>query len=161
MGLEYGNKESVGVSPKMIETTVSFSRGSETIVVNLRKIPREKSLVHELGFSWDIVEAWDSAGEPTALSQAERTTARTLADSSEPFPGLTQKHVEDAIEILRGNIPLDRVHPMLRPLVEFSIAQESALREERNLLDQTSALLCDECGWRMKFPGEPCKNCGG
>ena len=42
-------------------------------------------------------------------------------------------------------------------LLEAELAQA---REEINLLKQTSAELCEVCGWAMCIPGEGCCNCG-
>lgn len=34
-----------------------------------------------------------------------------------------------------------------------------AIKSELAALRQVSAELCADCGWAMKFPGEPCRNC--
>lgn len=31
------------------------------------------------------------------------------------------------------------------------------LRLEKAMVEQTSGVLCDLCGWAMKFPDEPCR----
>jgi hypothetical protein len=33
----------------------------------------------------------------------------------------------------------------------------SQIKFERDLLYQVSGELCDDCGWAMKFPDEPCR----
>ena len=42
---------------------------------------------------------------------------------------------------------------------EVPATEAEQLREENALLKQTSALLCDKCGWAMKFPDEECAHC--
>lgn len=37
--------------------------------------------------------------------------------------------------------------------------ENAALRQERDALIQVSADVCPDCGWAMKFPDEPCRNC--
>jgi hypothetical protein len=39
------------------------------------------------------------------------------------------------------------------------IALVEGMAAERDMLVQTSAMLCDDCGWAMKFPDEGCVNC--
>ena len=39
------------------------------------------------------------------------------------------------------------------------IAMVEGIERERDMLVQTSAMLCDDCGWAMKFPDEGCVNC--
>jgi tRNA(Ile2) C34 agmatinyltransferase TiaS len=47
--------------------------------------------------------------------------------------------------------------------LEARLAQARAeieeLRLQNEILVQTTAELCDRCGWRMKFPGQPCRHC--
>ena len=47
--------------------------------------------------------------------------------------------------------------------LEAQLAQARAeieeLRLQNEILVQTTAELCDRCGWRMKFPGQPCRHC--
>ena len=39
------------------------------------------------------------------------------------------------------------------------IALIEGMERERDMLVQTSAMLCDDCGWAMKFPDQGCVNC--
>jgi hypothetical protein len=36
-------------------------------------------------------------------------------------------------------------------------AEVERLKQELAMAQQVSGELCDECGWAMKFPGEPCR----
>ena len=46
------------------------------------------------------------------------------------------------------------------PLIEAQVSAEiEELRSQNDILVQTTAELCDRCGWRMKFPGQPCRHC--
>ena len=43
--------------------------------------------------------------------------------------------------------------------IERLRAEIAELRLQNEILVQTTAELCDRCGWRMKFPGQPCRHC--
>jgi hypothetical protein len=79
---------------------------------------------------------------------------------SYPQRGATPEEVEEAIRVLLSDSPIEEAPPSLRPLISAARKKILLLEEENALLIQTSGELCDNCGWRMLFPGEPCRNCG-
>lgn len=55
--------------------------------------------------------------------------------------------------------PYSTVLTEARKALDVVIAEVARLQEENASLVQTSADLCLDCGWRMKFPGEGCQKC--
>jgi hypothetical protein len=60
--------------------------------------------------------------------------------------------------------PRERVPPAKRrdlsDATDSIMELVSALTAERDVLAQTSAILCEDCGWSTKFPDVGCVNCG-
>lgn len=57
------------------------------------------------------------------------------------------------------NLSLCEINKERRDDIERLEAENAALRQERDDLIQVSADVCPDCGWAMKFPDEPCRNC--
>ena len=65
---------------------------------------------------------------------------------------------DDILTRLRSYAYLDDA--FYNPWVYGEAADEiERLRLQNEILVQTTAELCDRCGWRMKFPGQPCRHC--
>jgi hypothetical protein len=69
---------------------------------------------------------------------------------------------DDIVARLRGLADCDaRSGEPLGKCMREAADEIERLHEERDELVQTSAMLCEHCGWRMKFPNNPCCHCEG
>lgn len=83
-------------------------------------------------FIRDLRDGWGGSSKPSA-------------------PAPVQAGIADRLDLI--------AHDLNTSMLDDIIVEVRTLAQDRDELEQTSAELCERCGWRMKFPNEPCRNC--
>jgi len=102
----------------------------------------------DLTWFWQIVDADGLTGVPSAERAALDVLVRRAAERDDLTRKLQTTLDRESATTARYDAKID---DLTRKLAE-AVA-------ERDALVQTSAELCERCGWRMKFPNEECRNC--
>jgi ribosomal protein L32 len=122
----------------------------ELASANAALIPAMKN---ELPGLLDELERLQASQEAKNFSYVMDVIDRIAFTHNVPF-GTWQQRVDAVADLAYG-----RVKGPLQLDYERAVADRERLQQRVFELEQVSADVCEKCGWAMKFPDEPCRNC--